>query len=236
MTNTDKIKIFLLIVIAISSSIFIYNVAAPKGNKKDDVVKSDALKFKEEYEKYNNTKDASGQEYVNVSIDEDNIMYYASFDEIKELLTSGTGVIYFGIPMCPWCRNAVPVLVNAASSTGLDKIYYFNAYEIRDKKSLDEDGKIITEKEGTKEYYELVSLLQDVLPVYDGLNDENIKRLYFPTVIFVRDGKIVGTHMDTVSSQENPLVPLNDEQTKELTNIYVSNIMKVLDDACDKSC
>ena len=56
MTNIDKIKIFLLIVIAISSSIFIYNVAAPKGNKKDDVVKSDALKFKEEYEKYNNTK------------------------------------------------------------------------------------------------------------------------------------------------------------------------------------
>ena len=108
--------------------------------------------------------------------------------------------------------------------------------EIRDKKSLDEEGNIITEKEGTKEYYELVSLLQDVLPVYDGLNDENIKRLYFPTVIFVRDGKIVGTHMDTVSSQENPRVPLNDEQTKELTNIYVSNIMKVLDDACDKSC
>ena len=42
--------------------------------------------------------------------------------------------------------------------------------------------------------------------------------------------------MDTVSSQENPRVPLNEEQTKELTNIYVSNIMKVLDDACDKSC
>lgn len=235
MSNMSKVKILLLVVLAISSSIFIYNIANDKDNN-EGKEQTEALKFKEEYEAYNNTKDASGKEYVNVSIDEDNIMHYASFNELKELLTSGTGVIYFGFPECPWCRNAVPVLVNASNSTGLDKIYYFNASNIRDEKSLDEEGNIITTKEGTKEYYELVSLLDDVLLAYDGLNDESIKRLYFPMVVFVRDGKIVGTHIDTVSTQTNPRVPLNDEQVKELTNIYVSNIMKVLDDACDERC
>lgn len=234
MSNMGKIKILLLVVVAISSSIFIYNIAGD--NNKPNNKQTDGLKFKEEYEKYNNTKDANGRDYVNVLIDEDNIMHYATFTELKEILTSGTGVIYFGYPECPWCRSAVPVLVNASSSTGLDKIYYFNAYDIRDKKSLDENGNVIIEKEGTKEYYELVSLLDDVLLVYDGLNDDTIKRLYFPMVVFVRDGKIVGTHIDTVSTQTDPRVPLNDEQVKELSNIYVSNIMKVLDDACDERC
>lgn len=233
MSNMSKVKILLLVVLAISSSIFIYNIAKDNNEKEEQ---TEALKFKEEYEVYNNTKDASGKEYVNVSIDKDNIMHYASFAELKELLTSGTGVIYFGFPECPWCRNAVPILVNASNSTGLDKIYYFNASNIRDEKYLDDDGNIVTKKGGTEEYYELVSLLDEVLLAYDGLNDESIKRLYFPMVVFVRDGKIVGTHIDTVSTQTNPRVPLNDEQVKELTNIYVSNIMKVLDDACDERC
>ena len=44
-------------------------------------------------------------------------------EEIFDIL-DGTGIIYFGFPECPWCRNAVPVLLDAAEEVGIEKIYY----------------------------------------------------------------------------------------------------------------
>ncbi len=237
MQKKDTIKIILLVVLAVVSSIVIYNNFNnndnnKKDNKKENInLTEDEKKFKKEYEDLNSNKDI-----VQVSIEEDNGMIYASYDKIHEILTKGTGVIYFGFPECPWCRNALPMLLQAASNQGLDEIYYFNARDIRDTKSLDENGNIITEKEGTKEYYELIEIMKDHLGEYEGLNDESIKRLYFPTVVFVKDGKILGIHVATVDSQTNPKIPLNEKQKEELVNIYMNYISKVLGNVCDDKC
>ncbi|MBP3765684.1 MAG: hypothetical protein J6G98_00690 [Bacilli bacterium] len=203
---------------------------------KDKLNKMDALKFKAEYESLNNKKNDSNKEYVPVSINSKNPYVYATYDEVMDILNGKTGVIYFGFPECPWCRNMVSVLSDAAKEMGIDKIYYFNALDIRDKKSLDENGKIITEKEGTDEYYNLVDKLKDYLTPYEGLNDESIKRLYFPTVVFVKDGNIIGTHIGTLDSQENPYVVLNDSEKEELKSIYMDYINKVYEIVCDEAC
>jgi len=232
---SSKIKVFLLCVVAVVSSIVIYNVFGNE-QKEEINITEDEKKFKEEYEALNNTKDSRGKEYLSIDIDENNGVIYASFEELKELLTEGTGVVYFGYPECPWCRTAVPMLLQAASNTGLENIYYFNAKEIRDVKELDKNGKVVTKKEGTKEYYELLEILGDHFWAYDGLEDESIKRLYFPTVVFILDGEVVGIHIDTIESQKDPRVPLTDEQKNELINIYINNINKLSDDICDDKC
>ncbi len=228
------VKLFLLVVIAVVSSIVIYNKYG-KNNINNEYTE-DEIKFKEEYEALNDKEDSRGRKYLEVSIDDDNGMVYASFDELYELLTKGTGVVYFGYPECPWCRTAVPMLIQAASNTGLEEIYYFNAKDIRDVKSLDEDGNIVTEKEGTEEYYKLLEVLGDHFWAYEGLNDESIKRLYFPTVVFVLEGEVVGIHIDTIESQKDARVPLTEEQKSELVNIYTGHINKVLSDVCDERC
>lgn len=234
MSKKDIVKVALLVILAVVSSFLIY-----KNVGKDEItsnITDDEKKFKEEYEALNDEKDSRGRDYVKVSIDEDNGMIYASYDEIHKILTEGSGVIYFGYPECPWCRNAVPMLLQAASNKGLDNIYYFNAKDIRDTKSLGEDGDVVIEKEGTKEYYELLDILGDNLGEYEGLNDDSIKRLYFPTVVFVRDGKVVNVHINTIESQTDPRVPLTEKQKEELVNIYMDGIGKVLKDVCDDKC
>lgn len=198
--------------------------------------KSDNIKFKKEYEILNGQKNANNKEYISITIDKENPVKYATYEEIKELLEEGTAVIYFGFPECPWCRNAVPVLLDAAKELGIETIYYYNALEIRDKKSLDKNGNIVVEEEGTKEYKELIEIMYDELPTYDGLNDETIKRLYFPTVVFVKEGKIIGLHTSTVDSQKNPYEFLTDNQYNQLKQIYEEKMNETFDIMCDEAC
>lgn len=197
---------------------------------------NDNKKFKFEYEILNNKDNGYGNKHLEINIKENNKIKYASYEEIKKILTEGSGVIYFGFPECPWCRNIINPLLNASEETEVKNIYYFNAVDIRDKKHLDENNTIITDNEGTKEYKELVEILYDNLEEYEGLNDPTIKRLYFPTVVFVKDGKIISTHIGTLDDQENPFEPLNDKQKEQLKNIYKSNILKTLDTKCTDKC
>ena len=165
--------------------------------------------FKLEYESLNGKND-----YIDVNIPSDNNIVYADYEQIFDIL-DGTGVIYFGYPECPWCRNAVPVLIEAAKQAEVDQIYYLNNNEDRDTKTL-KDGKVVTEKEGTDNYNKLLEKLGDKASTYEGLEDNSIKRLYFPTLVVVKNGEITDYIEGTVDSQKDPQKPLNEKQKKEL--------------------
>ena len=197
---------------------------------------NDSVKFKNEYESLNNKDTGYNKKYLEMNIDEDNPIVYVEFDELINIIKNDTAIIYFGFPECPWCRNAVPVLLDVANELGIDKIYYYNAVSIRDKKALDENGNIVVEEEGTEEYKELVELLYDYLPVYDGLNDDKIKRLYLPAILSVKKGKIIGLHTSTVNSQKDPFTKLNNKQYEELKSIYFDYINKAFEIVCDEAC
>ena len=230
--NDTKLKIIAtvltLIVVAIGGLYYYFN--DDKDTTNDSI---DMVKFEKEYEEYNGKETPYGGNYLEIDIAKENNIKYSSYDEVYSILEDGTGVIYFGFPTCPWCRNLVPVLVDAAKEAGIDTIYYLNNMEDRDSKEL-VDGEIVIKKNGTKNYYKLVEKLESVLGEYEGLNDSNIKRLYYPTVIFVKDGKIVDSHIGTVDSQENPSVFLNDEQYKELKDTLVNKMTKLI--VCDGAC
>ncbi len=166
----------------------------------------------------NESNDAKrfSEEYSAIDVSEDNPMIYKTDKEIIDILKSGTGIIYFGFPDCPWCREAVPVLLEIAKEMDIDEIYYFNPKEIRE--------------ENTDTYQEIVKLLGDNLQ-----NDESgNKRLYVPDVYFVSGGKILGHNFKTVESQTNPTEnPLTDTQKTELKNIYKRLISKTYNIECD---
>lgn len=87
-----------------------------------------------------------------------------------------TFVIYFGFSRCPWCRDLMPVLNQAARKTGNKTVYYADTRANKDWKSnIDMD-----------DYELLVDMAFDYLP-YD---ENNIKHLDAPTVYFVKNGKI----------------------------------------------
>ena len=204
---------------------------------------TDAEKFKKEYEALNgqiigNTK----YEYPKVEINKRNAIKYASYDEVLKLLTDGTGVIYLGYESCPWCRSAVPTLLEAADEVGIEEILYINMKEERDQIKVKEDGSLEVISEGTEGYKKLLTRLDPILDEYM-LEDvhgnpvsANENSIFVPLVVFVREGEIVSYHLDTVPSQKNPFDGLNDEQKNELMDIYVNNMHKVLNDVCDTNC
>ena len=204
--------------------------------EKKPVKVTDEIKFKEEYESLNGKKNKNGKEYVNISIPKDNKMVYATYDEIVDVIKNKNGVIYFGFPECPWCRNSVPILIDAINELGIDKIYYFNALDMRDEKKLDDSGNVVVVKEGTNEYKELLELLHGYISEYKGLNDPSIERLYFPTVIFVKNGEIIGSHVSTLESQTDPYKKLNKDEKQELKDIYLNLINQVYEVVCDDAC
>ena len=163
---------------------------------------TDAEKFKQEYEALNNNS-------VVMNINENNPIKYVNFDEVINMVTNGTGVIYFGFPGCPWCRNMIPVLFDVAADNNIDTVYYFNPSDVR--------------ANGDENYKKLVNILNDYLLE----NEDGEKTLYVPDVYFVKDGKIVGHHLSTVDSQTGPYTPLTNEQTKELENIYQDLFKKI---------
>lgn len=203
---------------------------------------SDAIKFKNEYESLNGKKGYGDNINPEVKIDKKNAVKYADADEIIDVLDNGTGIIYLGYPECPWCRNAVPVLLEAASELNVKDVHYMNLKDERDTIEVMEDGTLKTTKEGTEGYKKLLKRLDAVLDEYvlEDLNGNEVKtgekRIYVPLVLFVREGKIVGVHSDTVSSQTNPYVALTTDQKNELLDIYIDLIHKVLNDVCDSSC
>ncbi len=228
--------IFMALVIIAIIFLIIFSFINKNKETKNKTEISDSLKFKKEYENLNSKKSSNGKEYPEVLINDDNIVKYTTYKEINKILDNKeNALIYFGFESCPWCRNAVPILIQAASSTGLNKIYYLNIKNDRNELKK-ENNEIITVKKGKKEYNLLVERLKDKLDTYSGLNDENIKRIYAPTVMFIKNGEVINIHTSTVDSQSDPYIILNKEQRKELYDIYKNNILEILNSTCDEAC
>lgn len=174
---------------------------------------SDALKFYSEY----------GQ---NSDIKENNLYDYSSKEEVLDLLDHKTGVLYFGFPNFPLCQSMVSVLNDTAVSNKYETIYYYNIKNDRDTLSLNSTGEVITDKNSTAFYRELLKELDGFLTPYTITDSEGKevdageKRIYVPLVLFVKDGKVMYSHEATVKSQEDPKTKLNDKQKNELITIY----------------
>lgn len=155
--------------------------------------------------------------YQILDIPEDASIVYLESEELRALLNEGTGVLYLGFPECPWCRTLLPVLFEAMEEAGFDgNLCYYNAQQDRDSRYLDEDGNVIVEREGTDLYRVMLERLDAWLDPYPGLDDPSIKRILFPTTVFIRDGEICDVHCVTVAGQTDGYADLTDAQHDEL--------------------
>ena len=102
--------IVVLVIFMIAGGIYLY--IDNHQNDSDSLIKTDAFRFQNEYESLNGQEiDNTNRTYLNVTINKNNPVKYASYEEVMNILESGTGIIYFGYPECPWCRTIVPVLL-----------------------------------------------------------------------------------------------------------------------------
>ena len=182
--------------------------------------KSDAYKFKEEYERINNKDNGHSNNATDTEI-------------VKKIENKESFIVYFGFPTCPWCRSVLEELVKAAKDKEIDQIYYVNVLDIRDVKEVDDDGNIKTTKEGTDAYKKLIEELKDVLEDYTlNKDDETIsaeeKRIYAPNVVAISKGKAVQLETGISEELKDPYQKL----TKEMKE-YSYNKFKCLMDCLE---
>jgi thiol-disulfide isomerase/thioredoxin len=190
----------------------------------------DAARFAHEYEVLNGRTTPDGEHvYKRVDIPPKNKFVYTDGKNAVNLLASGSGVLYMGFPECPWCRTLLPVLIAAIDESGYKgNVYYYNGLDDRDALSLSGDGAIVIEEKGEQAYHDLVNMLYDYLTPYKGLDDESIKRIYFPTTVFFKDGTIVSVHLVTLDSQESGYDELTELQYQELKSALCVKLNEIL--------
>ena len=88
--------------------------------------KTDAMKFKEEYESVNNkVNEHTKKENRELNIPKNNPIVYATAEDIvKRIDNKETFIVYFGFAECPWCRSVIEQLLKVAEEKKVEKIYY----------------------------------------------------------------------------------------------------------------
>lgn len=152
-------------------------------------------------------------------VDKDNVYVYKSINDIINVLSKGTGIVYLGFPECPWCQRYVVYLNNLAKEYNIEEIYYYN---IKDARS-----------NNTKEYQKIVELLNDLLP-YD---DNGNKKVFVPTVVFVKNGKVIALddETSTISDGTTPDEYWNQERIN-LFNSKMDSYFKTYNAGVCTSC
>lgn len=154
------------------------------------------------------------REYPDVS--QNNKFEYANIDQVLEILNGGSGIIYFGFPACPWCQAYVPVLDEVSREQNVDKVYYYNPKDIREK--------------NTEEYKRITTLLGDYL---ENDKDGN-KRLYVPHVFAIKDGKVIGENNDMSTMSGDAKKYFTEEKRSELKT-KLTEIISKYSESCDDS-
>ena len=221
MLRKRKSKIFLILLV----SILLLTGCKDKN--------TDAYKFKEEFESYNDS-------LTKVNISDDNPFVYKEAGDIVEMMNDKeTFIVYFGFSKCPWCRSMIETLIKVAKDYQIDTIYYVDVLEIRNILKLDDD-EIITDREGTEDYLALIKLLDNVLSDYN-LTDKDgnqvstgEKRIYAPNVVSIVKGKATKLETGISENQESAYQELTDDMLEEEYDA-LANIMEEVSEknVCD---
>lgn len=239
--------LIILVLIGIGSSIYYFGFRDKIEEKEEVKLTDDEIKFKKEYEELNDTiRKSTGVLNPSMEVIDDNNVAYLTDEETVNFLEKGTGLIYMGFRECPWCRNAIPVLLKATTNASLEKVFYLDVTDIKSTIILDAKNNPKTTKEGTNTYYKIMELLDEYLDDYNLTTDKGKKvptgekRILSPTVITVKDGVVVGFHVGTVDGHdkgEDGFLPyMNEDQEEELYGIYEEMISKISGSNCNDGC
>ena len=112
-----KKKIIICVCILLVLLCGIFFITKNKGSNKD------AIKFKEDYEAFNNKTNSSGKNYRSVNIDKNNPFIYKTEDDIVNMINNKeTFIVYFGFNTCPWCRSVIEELISVSKDLKMMRI------------------------------------------------------------------------------------------------------------------
>lgn len=124
-----------------------------------------------------------------------------SFDEAIQFFEEGkSGLLYFGFPDCPWCKELFPVLSQSLKDND-ETIYYIRTRD-------DEKNRLYSEEQKEQ--------IEPYLKDYMKDNDEGILTLYVPLVVRVKDGQVISGHQGTAEDHDAHESGLTQEETEEL--------------------
>ena len=193
---------------------------------KKEYVTGDEKKFKREFENFNGKTSLSFSEaYPSVKIEKHNGVKYASDSEIVDRMENGTGIILLAYPEGIRSRILLQDFLEVCYQENVKTIYYFNAYSSRDEKEQKDDT-VVTLREGSKNYKRILKLLGDQANPYQEVNDGS-KRIYFPTIMVVKKGKILYTYQAT-GEEESSFEKLTKKQMQEFRKELKENIKKIV--------
>lgn len=153
-----------------------------------------------------NQKDAFQTEYPEVT-DNKHLFEIVSVDKVLSMIENKeTGIIVLGFKSCPWCQKLMPYVNQVVKEKNHEVIYYVDIKEMRDNPESFEHEKYLQMKEK-----------------FSAVVDTERDRINAPTTIMLKDGEVLGFHLDTVRSHvkndNNILPPLTSEQETELLGI-----------------
>lgn len=224
------ITISILIVVAVMTLVIVFmKTEEPKTTYTEDEVK-----FKEEYEKVNGIEYKEGHILKDVNINNDNNVKYVSDDEIIDVLTKDSNVVYLGWPECNWCRTILPVLLDTLKENNIDTLYYYNFKKLRTAYEEGKDEKLVSI------YEDIIDIIgKDVSTVFsEDSSKAGEKRIVAPTVVFIKDGNYLGCHVGSVETQKNSEDDLSDKERKELEKAYQKYLDQINTSVCvdDEGC
>ena len=220
MQKNQKILIAIVGILVVLAGVIGF-LAFQKEKKEAPKVKIN--KFKEEYEKLNGVVDGEGYTYPTVDIDVNSKIEYADEQKVLDILDS-EGIIYFGTATSFECRNAVSMLVKAADSLSITKLYYVDTNKLDSTK---------------EEYKEILDKLDEVLEKEETTNELGEKvatvsrRMIIPTVVVVKKGEIIDYHVGGYE-KENNKEELTKEEQEDLFLTYTGKLFKLSSSSCNE--
>ena len=203
------------------------------GCEKRKQVTESALAFKEEYEALNGKTNASGKEHRSVTINEYNPYEKITSKELVEKIENKeTFYVYFGDPLCPWCRSVIEKSIEVASEKNIDKIYYIKIWDddgneiFRSKYQLNKKNKPELVTPGTDDYYTITRAFSNLLNDYTLTTSDgekvNVgeKRIYAPNFVYVENGEAIKLVSGISDKQEDSREELTEEILNDETKIF----------------
>lgn len=114
----------------------------------------------------------------------------------EQVLKLQDGIVFFGYPTCPWCRNTLPLVLETVNELG-HPLYYCQLDLYRDEYEI-QNGVLVCTTPAGDGYPELLDKLANHLEDYvltDAQGNSlpvGEKRLYAPSVVIFQDGSATG--------------------------------------------
>ena len=215
--------------------------------KEEPVYDSDATRFKEEYESYNNYKREDGVTLWPVEIPEENPYVYVTMEEAIQLKENGTGVLFIGSADCRLCRMLATLIIDAVNQEeAQDKEYIRQIYYL-DPDTIDTEDSIYPEFQekvlqpiaSYLEKYEDPSTniygIPELIAKKAAATEEDSKQvtLYKYTLSYWNQGKLLGMHVGTTpyyTDSDTPPTQQDQEEFvkrfQEITSLFGTDLCK----------